>query len=115
MHSRLCGRCAQARAHMVELVELQGQLTNAAAAMAEAKQKRPVSPAQPAPPRAAGTDGVGSAAAECDEATSGPPSTGARAVHDLVESAASLLESSLGDELFLVSSSRLSAPTFSFR
>jgi hypothetical protein len=97
---------------MVELVELQGQLTNVAAAMAEAKQKRPISPAKPAPPRAGGTDEVGSAAAECDEATSGPPSTGARAVHHLVES---LLESSLGDELFLVSSSRLSAPTFSFR
>jgi hypothetical protein len=37
------------------------------------------------------------------EAASDPPSTGASAVHVLVTSTASLLESGLGDEMFLVS------------
>eukprot|EP01043_Picozoa_sp_COSAG02_P032427 COSAG02_NODE_2166_length_9611_cov_5.049201_9_plen_89_part_00 len=74
---------------------IQGQLS--AAAVSVARQVDSLHP-----PHGSGATDSETMPDQWAEAASGPPSTGASAVHMLVTSTASLLESGLGDEIFLV-------------
>ena len=93
--------CAQGNTQVAELLLLQGQLSVAAAAVAH--QVGPLNSPQAHGPTGDDSEFAEATADRWAEAASGLPSTGASAVHGLVASAASLLESGLGDELFLVS------------
>jgi hypothetical protein len=87
----------QGNVQVAEMMTLQGQLSAAAVVARE------IDPLPSSHAHGTTEDASGVAEAMPDqwaEATSGPPSTGASAVHRLVESGASLLGSS---ELFLVS------------